>query len=212
METKNLIHVASQSKKPTDAQLQQLIKPMNDIIGQITALKDSSRSSPFYSNLCMVADGSPALGWVIVQPTPSPYVKEMKDAANFYANRVVKENKDKNQVHLDWVKAFMQVLDELVGYVKQYHTTGLYWNPKGGDASSASKAAPSVVASAAPAQQQAAPASSGPAKPAIDISAELGKGTSGLKKVDKSQMTHKNPELRNTSVVKATEKPIGNHF
>ena len=68
METKNLINVASQSKKPTDAQLQTLIKPLNDVIGQITALKDASRTSPFYSNLCMVADGSPALGWVIVVP------------------------------------------------------------------------------------------------------------------------------------------------
>ena len=131
----------------------------------------------------------------------------MKDAANFYANRVVKENKDKNQVHLDWVKAFMAVLDELVGYVKQYHTTGLYWNPKGGEASSAKAAAPAAVTAAA--APTPAASASGPAKPVVDITAELGKGTSGLKKVDKSQMTHKNPELRGTSVVKATEKPIG---
>jgi hypothetical protein len=31
--------------------------------------------------------------------------------------------------------------------------------------------------------------------------------TAHLKKVDKSQMTHKNPELRASSVVKAAEKP-----
>ena len=207
-ETKNLVSIASQSKKPADSAMQSLIKPLNDAIGKITALKDANRTSPFYSNLCMVADGSPALGWVIVTPTPSPYVKEMKDAANFYANRVVKENKDKNQVHLDWVKAFMAVMDELVGYVKQYHTTGLYWNPKGGDAAAAKPAATTATAPT-PAQSVTAAASAAPAKPVVDITAELGKGTSGLKKVDKSQMTHKNPELRGTSVVKATDKPIG---
>lgn len=50
-----------------------------------------------------------------------------------------------------------------------------------------------------------------PSKPAApnpaDLLGELSKGTSGLRKVDKSEMTHKNPELRAGSVVKAVEKP-----
>jgi adenylyl cyclase-associated protein len=42
---------------------------------------------------------------------------------------------------------------------------------------------------------------------AANILGELSKGTGGLRKVDKSEMTHKNPELRATSVVPAaTEK------
>ena len=43
-----------------------------------------------------------------------------------------------------------------------------------------------------------------PATPkAANLLGELSKGTSGLRKVDKSEMTHKNPELRATSVVPA---------
>jgi adenylyl cyclase-associated protein len=42
---------------------------------------------------------------------------------------------------------------------------------------------------------------------AANVLGELSKGTGGLRKVDKSEMTHKNPELRATSVVPAaTEK------
>ena len=28
-----------------------------------------------------------ALGWVVVAPTPAPYIKEMNDAGQFYTNR-----------------------------------------------------------------------------------------------------------------------------
>ena len=40
----------------------------------------------------------------------------------------------------------------------------------------------------------------------------LNKGnvTAGLRKVDKSEMTHKNPELRAGSIVKISDTPIGN--
>lgn len=44
-----------------------------------------------------------------------------------------------------------------------------------------------------------------PAAPSTaNLLGELSKGTSGLRKVDKSEMTHKNPELRATSVVPAS--------
>ena len=35
----------------------------------------------------------PALSWILITPTPAPHVKEMKDAAMFYTNRVLKEYK-----------------------------------------------------------------------------------------------------------------------
>ena len=35
----------------------------------------------------------PGLSWVVVEPAPSPYVKEMLNAAVFYSNRVLKEFK-----------------------------------------------------------------------------------------------------------------------
>jgi len=39
---------------------------------------------------------------------------------------------------VDWVNAFNTFLKELQAFIKKHHTTGLSWNPRGGDASSAS--------------------------------------------------------------------------
>jgi adenylyl cyclase-associated protein len=51
----------------------------------------------------------------------------MSDAAQFYTNRVLKDFKDKNPIHAEWVKQWLKILNELHAYVKQYHTTGLTW-------------------------------------------------------------------------------------
>ena len=37
----------------------------------------------------------------------------------------------RDKTHVDWVKAWIQVLVELQAFVKQHHTTGLTWNVKG---------------------------------------------------------------------------------
>jgi adenylyl cyclase-associated protein len=181
----------------------ELIKPLQKELSAIAELKDKNRPSPLFSHLTMIADGIPALGWVVVTPTPGPYINEMKDAAQFYANRVIKESKDKDPVNVKWVQSFSAFLVELFGYVKKWHTTGLAWNPRGGDALQAS------VKSAPSAQSAPAPATDSTPKPVVDLLGGLAKGTSGLRKVEKSEMTHKNPELRATSVVPASsEKPV----
>lgn len=141
-------------------------------------------------------------------------MNEFKDAASFYAFRVIKAYKDKDPNHVTWANTYLALLGELVTYVKKWHTTGLAWNPKGGDASAAKASAPatpSAASSAGPppppaptaAQLEALSSPKTSANPAANLMNELAKGTSGLRKVDKSEMTHKNPELRATSVVKA---------
>ena len=47
----------------------------------------------------------------------------------------------RDKQHVDWVKAYVEFLSELQVYVKKWHTTGLAWNPKGGDASAANPSA-----------------------------------------------------------------------
>ena len=157
--------------------------------------------------MSVVAEGVPALGWVAVEPAPGPYINDMKDASTFYLNRVLKEFKDKSKTHVEWCASWTTLLTELSAHVKKFHTTGLSWNPKGGelDASKISLAHTSVsaAAAAAPAVKPAAAANPGPKA----LLSELTKGgsvTSSLKKVDTSQMTHKNPELRASSVVPAS--------
>ena len=55
----------------------------------------------------------------------------MNHAGQFYTNRVLKDWKEKNHVHVEWVKSWLQTLTELQAYVKQFHTTGLVWNKSG---------------------------------------------------------------------------------
>lgn len=163
----------------------------------IAELKEKNRPSPYFHHLTMVADGVPALGWVVVTPTPAPYILEMKDAASFYGNKVIKEWKEKDAVHAIFVNSFSTFLGDLQKYVKQFHTTGLAWNAKGGNAADVKSTSAPVAAA-----NQDAPK---PAAPIVNPLGDLAKGTSGLRKVDKSEMTHKNPELRSTSVVKASD-------
>lgn len=200
-----LIQVASQSKKPAADAFQKLIAPFSDILGKAGNYAEVNRRSKFPNHLSAVSSGIPALGWIAMEPKPAPFVKEMGESATFYTNRILKEFKDSDATQVDWAKTYTSILSELHDYVKKHHTTGLVWNPKGGDAAAAkpaaaSAAAPSVSSAAASAAADAA-ALAAAAK--VNLSLELSKGTSGLKHVDKSQMTHKNPDLRASSVVPA---------
>ena len=176
-----------------------LIVPLQESIGKITSFRDSNRGSPYFSHLSMVSEGIPALGWVVVEPTPAPFVGEMKEAGQFYANRVIKEFKEKDKTSVEWASSFLSLLTELQGYVKQFHTTGLVWNPKGLAASTT--VAKSTPVTSAPVTSTQAPTP----PPKGNLLKELSGATSSLRKVEKFEMTHKNPELRASSVVKESE-------
>lgn len=129
--------------------------------------------------------------------------------------------RDAKQV--EWIQSFYQIFKQLRDYVKQYFANGIPWNPTGEPAASVLKAL-DPASSSAPAPPTAGgppapppPPPPGPA-PVLDIKtepaapaaasasgglgavfSELNKGdavTKGLRKVDKSEMTHKNPALR----------------
>lgn len=126
------------------------------------------------------------------------------------------------------MKAYFQVFRDLTDYVKNYFPNGIPWNPKGVPAAEAAKSvsaapsAPSAPAAPAPRAGGAPPPPPPPPgpPPVLKINeqkaepsqagglgavfSELNKGeavTKGLRKVDKSEMTHKNPSLRAGSTV-----------
>ncbi|XP_012521496.1 adenylyl cyclase-associated protein 1 isoform X3 [Monomorium pharaonis] len=170
-----------------------LLTPMSAQIQQIQEFREKNRGSPFFNHLSAISESIPALGWVAVSPTPAPYVKEMNDAGQFYTNRVLKDWKEKNKIHIDWCKAWVQTLTDLQQYVRQHHTTGLVWG----------KPAPAGVPGGIPPPPP-------PSMPIGDIApvlnddrsalfAQINQGediTKGLKKVTSDMQTHKNPGLR----------------
>jgi len=210
--------VVSKSKKPADSALPDLLKPTSDLITQVQQCFEKNRNKKEVANfLSAVSEGVPALGWVMMSPKPAPHVVQMKEAAEFYTNRVLKEATDDTQK--SWARTLPNVLNEIANFVKKYHTTGVVWNPKGGEASAASSSSTtstntsttttSSSSSSSNSTPSTPPKTEGSSAPTPNLFAALNKGsdiTSGLKKVDKSQMTHKNPELRAGGVVQAKDE------
>ncbi|XP_064203320.1 adenylyl cyclase-associated protein 1 [Anguilla rostrata] len=212
---------ACNSQKPTDAALSSLLAPVSDIIQQVQSFREQNRSSPLFNHLSAISESVPALGWVAMAPKPGPYVKEMQDAAMFYTNRVLKDYKEKDKKHVDWVKAYLAIWTELQAYIKKHHTTGLVWS-KTGPVASASSAAVRPAGGAPPPPP-------GPPPPPMDFSqsstggdssadsrnllfASINKGaniTKGLKHVSDDEKTHKNPALKTQGgVVRSGPKPF----
>lgn len=218
---------------------QQLLQPINRSLMAVVEIKDSNRGSAVLNQLSAVADGIMMLAWVTDEGKPHKHVENALGSAQYYGNRVIKDNKDKDPQQVEWIQAFQLVFKDLTEYVKQYYPSGIPWNANG-------KPVEEVVKSmaAAPAQGSApappAPAAGGPPPPpppppgpppvlnfndqetpkatepagGFDaVFSELNKGesvTAGLRKVDKSQMTHKNPSLRaGSTVTEGGESPRG---
>ncbi|KAJ2502421.1 suppressor of rasval19 [Coemansia sp. RSA 1972] len=226
----DFIRLAGASKQPPPSQLPTLLNAQQSAIQSACALKDANRPSEYFDNLSAVAEGVAAFGWVAVAPTPVPYVNDMKESAEFYTNRVLRKWRESDPNQVEWVKALLGIFRELAVYVKQFHTTGLVWNPKGGDAEAAAKAlgnadlaVDDAAASAPPApqlpsatqnEQPKSSSASGSTRGALFADLNRGGGvTTGLRKVDTTQMTHKNPSLRAAGTVSgdSTTAPEPSH-
>ncbi|EQB59199.1 hypothetical protein CGLO_00457 [Colletotrichum gloeosporioides Cg-14] len=227
---RHFLLITTKAKKPDlngaeMAVYQDLLKPINEALVAVSNIKESNRGSPVFVQLSAVAEGSMVLAWVTVDNRPYKHVEDSLGSAQFFGNRVLKEQKDKDTQQVEWVNAFYQVFRDLAEYVKQHFPNGIPWNPKGQPAQEVAKsltASATAVAAAAPPPPPPAgalpppPPPPGP-PPVLEIKeetggkgglgavfSELNKGeavTKGLRKVDRSEMTHKNPSLRASSTV-----------
>ncbi|KAK3353476.1 adenylate cyclase associated N terminal-domain-containing protein [Lasiosphaeria hispida] len=225
-EQRKFLLITTKSKKPdlTGSEMsvyQDLLKPINQALVTVSNLKDKNRGSPVFNHLSCVSEGFMVLAWVTVDNRPYKMVEDMLSSAQFFGNRVLKEFKDQGPKHAEWVQAYYQIFRDLIDYVKNYFPNGVPWNPKGRPAQEVIKALAGTSPSAPAPASGAPPPPPPPGPPPVlqinevkaapaaaggigAVFSELNKGegvTKGLKKVDKSQMTHKNPDLRASSVV-----------
>lgn len=141
---------------------------------------------------------------VVIKPAPRDYIESFIGGSDYWANNIRKEYRTTNPDQIAFVDTFKALLTELMAYVKEFHTTGVSWNPKGVDIAeyNPDSAAAPVAAAAAPAtaapKAAAAPATAAPkaaAAPAAagpGLFAALTKGeaiTSSLKTVTKDMQT-----------------------
>ena len=198
-----------------------LLKPLQESITSVSDIRDANRGSPFFNQLSAVSESINVLAWVTMDPKPHKHVEECLGSAQYWGNRVLKEYKEKDPKQVEWMQAYYQVFKDLTEYVKNTFPQGIPWNPKGVTAEEALKSLESSSTSGPSPRPAAAggpppPPPPGPPPPpmrfddapkapAADagglgaVFSELNKGadvTKGLRKVDATQMTHKNPSLR----------------
>ncbi|KAF8894701.1 cyclase-associated protein [Infundibulicybe gibba] len=187
-------------QQPDPKALEELLTPLQADIEAISRAKEANRKErDWFTHLTFIGEGAPSVGWV-VSPKPGPYIDGIKESADYYGLKLTREFKEKDPKHVEWVKAFVAILQAMRNYVMEYHTTGLAWQSKGITVEEYQSASASAGAGAPP-----PPAAAGGG--AAAVFAELNRGedvTKGLRKVDRSQMTHKNPTLRAGSVVPGT--------
>jgi len=104
------------------------IIPLEELTQRINDIKEKNRASKNFNHLSVVAEGTgAAFFWLKAEPTPAPFVDDMRPSAEFYANRILKDFKgqEANKYHIEWANLFIGYLKALPAYIKQWHTTGL---------------------------------------------------------------------------------------
>lgn len=205
---RSFLVTASKSTKPSQDNLGKVLEMTGKQIQAVIAFRESKRTSPLFNHLSAVSESIPGLSWVAVEPSPAPYCKEMMQAAVFYTNRVLKDYREKDKLHVEWVNAWTGVFSELGDYIKQHHTTGVTWNPRGTNALDNLKEAAPAAGGPPPPPPGGIPPPPPMVKlepkviqgdPTEKLFEDINKGleiTSKLKKVSDDMKTHKNPSLR----------------
>jgi len=208
---KDFLSIAAASKKPTLEEVGKLAEGTSKLMGEIGTIRDANRKSKQFNHLSTLSEGISCLGWIMIEPTPVPFVNDARASSEFYSNKILMEFKHSDQNQVDWVGHWNNFMKDLAAFIKKYHTTGLTWNPKGGDSSSAKPAtAPSKSGPPPPPPPPPAPTPSPESdKPVVNpanLFAEINKGgaiTSGLKKVTKDMKNKWDPTK--SSVVAAAD-------
>jgi len=222
---KSFLEVVAASKKPAPDATGKLVEATSKLMGDISALREQNRKSPQFNHLSAISEGISALGWVMVEPTPGPFVNDARASSEFYSNKILMEFKKTNQDQVDWVHNWNTFLKELFTFIKKNHTTGLVWNPRGGDAGSFKAGASAPAAAPAAGGGGPPPPPPAPSAPLTqpnegsksdksggpnpgNLFAEINKGgaiTSGLKKVTKDMKSKYDPS-KSTVISDASDK------
>ncbi|GFR50698.1 hypothetical protein Agub_g12953 [Astrephomene gubernaculifera] len=169
--TRRVLEVAAVAKKPEGpSELQQLLAPVAEAMGEVAAAAEARRvSCPHH--LKVLSESAGALNFLAYSgpgcglSLPRQQVVDSWQAAEFFANKVLMEARGRDENQVAWVrgmKSFMQQLEQLVS---RHCATGLRFDPAGLPLQTALLAGPANgPAPAAAAAAPAAPAAPAPRK------------------------------------------------
>ncbi|KAI9894047.1 MAG: hypothetical protein M1814_004817 [Vezdaea aestivalis] len=220
-----LISTKAKKPKLEEPIYPRILKELQHEMGAVNDIREANRPSKEWNHLSAVAEGINCLAWLTIEAKPADYMMELFSGSKYYGDRVMMEFKEKDKKQAEWVKSWYKIFPSLAEYIRKYHKDGVTWNAKGVDAEAALKevqngpkaapATPSAPGSNGPSPPPPPPPplptfdlNTGPPGKSTakggdasmgDVFSQLNQGasvTSGLRKVEKSEMTHKNPSLR----------------
>eukprot|EP00756_Hemistasia_phaeocysticola_P025791 Hpha_TRINITY_DN16023_c7_g1::TRINITY_DN16023_c7_g1_i2::g.120022::m.120022/K17261/CAP1_2, SRV2; adenylyl cyclase-associated protein len=128
---RDYIEKAVSQKKPSEDKAMELIGPTSEKMGALAEHAEKHDRGAYGKALKTLGEGISALAWVVTTP-PVPHVKETTQACLFYGNKVISEQKGKDDKQVQFIKDWKAILEALAAYVKEYHTTGVAWNSAAG--------------------------------------------------------------------------------
>jgi adenylyl cyclase-associated protein len=140
---RDMIQLASQCRKPsptTNLQQETLAPYLESIQNAMKEIRQLKLDRSYDWHIKAVMEMLVCVSWVIMTapPAPSSFVKDTLGATEFWTNKIRKEYKLKPekeimQVQIDFCDAIKGLILDLSSYVKEYHLSGLMWNPNGMD-------------------------------------------------------------------------------
>ncbi|MCJ1232148.1 hypothetical protein MMC14_000097 [Varicellaria rhodocarpa] len=233
--------ITTRAKKPEiqSPSYMEILKDLQSTMGAVSDIREANRASPLFNHLSTVSEGIAMLGWITYDSKPFDYVTETLSSAQYHGNRVLREFKDKDHAHVEWVNSFYHIFKTLIIYIKQHYPTGVTWNNQDGidplealrqvQSGHSPTTSPTTSTPAPPPPPPLPSFDNVPPPPPMstngttssaggtsDMGAvfdQLSKGeavTAGLRRVDPSLQTHKNPSLRTNSAVPPTQSDSQN--
>uniref|UniRef100_H2YWX0 C-CAP/cofactor C-like domain-containing protein n=1 Tax=Ciona savignyi TaxID=51511 RepID=H2YWX0_CIOSA len=147
-EQRNFLLVVSKYGKPAVSSSSVLNCHIVKKMGEMNDLRSKlSRKSDQKSHMMAACEGVSVFGWIGYPKSPKTFVKETKESAKFYTNKVLTETKsgNKSTEHKNWVNAYLEVFDGFYNYIHEHHTTGPSWNASISDSYSAIPFPPSPL-------------------------------------------------------------------
>jgi len=136
-----IVELGTNYKKPSDpvGAIQPHLKPCQNAMSSIRSARLDRK---FDWHFKAIMETLACVSWVCMSPPPAPcnFVKDTIGASDFWANKVRKEYKNKGEEgvkHAAFCDAMKALVLDLSTYLKEYHLSGLAWNPHGKDFSEA---------------------------------------------------------------------------
>eukprot|EP00186_Timspurckia_oligopyrenoides_P001100 CAMPEP_0182443262 /NCGR_PEP_ID=MMETSP1172-20130603/2033_1 /TAXON_ID=708627 /ORGANISM="Timspurckia oligopyrenoides, Strain CCMP3278" /LENGTH=953 /DNA_ID=CAMNT_0024638469 /DNA_START=140 /DNA_END=2998 /DNA_ORIENTATION=- len=123
------IKKAASMPKPDDVQ-----SLVGDIAAEMGKVGEYGGSVPprddLFNHVSAISESVSALGWVVLDSKPVPYITDAEGAGEFYLSKVLMKYKkaDDGEKHVKWVTSVKEMYAGLKAYVKEYFTTSLTWN------------------------------------------------------------------------------------